>query len=541
MRLIKYILFSLLFCVGISAAPTGGGFDSTASQTQQTRKPWFWGGVKVGNMDSSHVEISGMTQGRRAENKGYLWAIEDGANPHLIAVNASTAASAGVWTPTGITVVDVEDVDGAIVGGQPYIYLFDTGDNGNVHSTFTVVRYKEPVITGSDGSFAAGDRIQITCEFPAGNMPSHKDLEAAFADPSNGDLYFITKRITPVLLYKLAHAATYTGTQTLTYLGQLTNDAAFNTISTTPTGNNGYVTGACISPNGTEILVCSYLNNWRFSRNKNTQTILQALQQTPTALESVVGSGNGAEATQQNSLPQQESICFDPSGINFYTCSELVANSGGSASHYPLYKFRRAEKQPTTYSFQEGVSSYSGTTDTYLDSTNPTTDNGAGISMVADYDYSAYPTVSRTRQGLLRFDVSSIPSTDTVISAYVDVYINTEGLGFSFHKCLVTWSEASTWNSLTGGMAIDNTDASTTADAYIGPVTVGQSMDGYVGLMRVNIPVATVQGWVTNSATNFGWTIMGPVESSGDGLQLDSSEGATSSRRPKLVIRTISN
>lgn len=444
MRLIKYILFSLLFCVGISAAPTGGGFDSTASQTQQTRKPWFWGGVKVGNMDSSHVEISGMTQGRRAENKGYLWAIEDGANPHLIAVNASTAASAGVWTPTGITVVDVEDVDGAIVGGQPYIYLFDTGDNGNVHSTFTVVRYKEPVITGSDGSFAAGDRIQITCKFPAGNMPSHKDLEAAFADPSNGDLYFITKRITPVLLYKLAHAATYTGTQTLTYLGQLTNDAAFNTISTTPTGNNGYVTGACISPNGTEILVCSYLNNWRFSRNKNTQTILQALQQTPTALESVVGSGDGAEATQQNSLPQQESICFDPSGINFYTCSELVANSGGSASHYPLYKFRRAEKQPTTYSFQEGVSSYSGTTDTYLNSTNPTTDNGAGISMVVDYDYSAYPTVSRTRQGLLRFDVSSIPSTDTVISAYVDVYINTEGLGFSFHKCLVTWSEAST-------------------------------------------------------------------------------------------------
>lgn len=533
--------FLLVLLLGLSSLLAGpfGNFNPTASSVKQTRKPWFKGGVKVGDLNNTYVEISGLTQSQKAVNNSYLWAIEDGANPHIIAINKATAAAAGKWSISGVSVTDVEEVDSATVSGQPYIFLFDTGDNASARSTFKVLRVKEPTVTGSNATFAGADVTEIVCEFPAANIPSLKDVEAAFADPFSGDLYFITKRITPILCYKLPFALTYTGTQSLTYMGALSNDATLNTTSTTPTGNNGYATGACISPNGTEILICNYLNVYRFSRNLQTQTIFQALQTTPTIVESVVGAGNGAKALATNSLPQQEAVCFDRNGLDYYTCSEYVTSHGGSSTNYPLFKFVRLEKSFTTYSFQDGVSSYAGTLDTYIDQTTPGTSQATATSIVADFDYSAYPTTSRIRNGLLKFDLSSIPTTSTVVAAYIDFDITAEGLGFSMFKMLASWTEASTYTSLTSGVSRNDVEASSVADVIMGPTPVGQGWDTYVGPCHCNLPTATVQDWVSNPSNNYGYAIFGPNESTGDGLQLATREAATVSTRPKLVIKTI--
>lgn len=533
----KTALLVLLSAAAAIAAP--GGFDAVPSSIKQTRKGWFYGGVKVADLPVARTEISGLAVPQRAENAAYLWCIEDGALSRITAINRTTGADSGAWTASGITTSDVEECASANVNGQPYLYIIDSGDNANARATFKVLRCKEPVVTGSNSNFPGADVEEIVCEYPAGNLPAHKDMEAVFADPLKGDLYFITKRISPILCYRLAHAASYSGTQTLEYLGAISNDATLNTISNTPSGNNGYATGATMSPNGTEILIRSYDKVARFTRNLSTQTVYQALSAAPTFLPSMSDPvGGGTMAIQTNSEPQGEAICFDRAGLNYFTCSELVTTHGGSSSNYPLHRFVRCPTATTTYSFRDGTSGYSGTVDTFLDSTNPTTVQTTAASLVADYDYSAYPTVSRTRTGLVKWDVSTIPTTSTVIQAYVELYVGTEGLGLRMFRVLQSWVESDTWNSLTGGIAIDGTDASTTPAALWGPTAAGGGMDNYTGFIHINLDIAVAQAWVSNASNNKGLVITGPVESTGDGLQFDSRESVTAGRRPRLVIIT---
>lgn len=531
MNRILFIIFLLLSAVSLSGHPAA---------SQQSKKGWFYGPVKVGNLPIAYVELSGLATAQRQENKNYIWAIEDGANPHIIAINRATAANAGKWVLTGASVSDVEECGSVRRGGIAYVYLLDTGDNANARATFKVFRVKEPVVTGSDGTLASGtDWEEIVCAFPGGNIPTHKDVEAAIVDPLTGDLFIITKRITPTLCYKLSWAASYTGTQTLTYMGALSADATFNTLSTTPSGNDGYATGGCISPNGTEILVRSYDKVSRFSRNPSTQTVYDALATTPTQMPCATGTkASGFKAVQTNAEPQGEAICFDSSGLYYYTCSEYVTTHGGTSTNYPLFRFDRSLGAPTTYSFQQGVSSYTGNVDTYLDSSLPTTANGTSTTLVVDWDYSAYPTVSRTRQAFIQFDLSSIPTDQIVIQAYLEILIGTEGLGFVMHKILIPWVATDTWDTLVNGISANNVDAVSTPETIYGPTPVGQGLDNYTGFCTINLNVATVQGWVTTPSSNNGWLLQGPDESSGDGLQFNSANNLVASIRPRLVIVT---
>ncbi len=518
----------------------GFGFRCRRSRVgPRTRSPWFYGPVKVANVPTLYTEISGLASPRRAGNQNYLWVIEDGTNPHLIALNRTTGAGAGKWSISGATVADVEECDSVLLGGIGYLYLFDTGDNASARATVKVYRIKEPAITGSDGALPGGDVEEIVCQWPAGNVPSHKDVEGAFVDPLTGDVFFLTKRITPVLCYRLPWQASYTGTQTLEYMGPLTADAEFNTLSTTTSGNNGYVTGATIAPNGTEILVRSYDRIARFSRNVATQTAYQAMTGTPVFVPSAPSpAGSGTMALQTNSEPQGEAITFDMEGSGYYTLSEYLPSHGGTASHFPLFRFDRCPTALATWSFQQGTAGYAGTVDTYVDSTTPTTSQATSTSLILDFDYSAYPTTSRTRHGLLKFDLSSISGGRTVVQAYLDLHINTEGLGFQLHKALVDWTAASTYTSLSGGMARDGVDASISPDSIFGPTPVGQGLDNYTGLIHINLPVATLQAWLDAPASNFGWVLVATAESTGDGVQITSSKGLVAALRPKLVVIT---
>jgi hypothetical protein len=322
-------------------------------------------------------------------------------------------------------------------------------------------------------------------------------------------------------------------------MGELSADATFNTLSTTPSGNDGYATGGCISPNGTEILVRSYDKVSRFSRNPSTQTVYDALATAPTQMPCATGiKASGFKAVQTNAEPQGEAICFDSSGLYYYTCSEYVTTHGGTSTNYPLFRFDRSLGAPTTYSFQQGVSSYTGNVDTYLDSSLPTTANGTSTTLVVDWDYSAYPTASRTRQAFIQFGLSSIPTDQIVIQAYLEILIGTEGLGFVMHKILIPWVATDTWDTLVNGISANNVDAVSTPETIYGPTPVGQGLDNYTGFCTINLNVATVQGWVTTPSSNNGWLLQGPNESTGDGLQFNSANNLAASLRPRLVIVT---
>lgn len=513
----------------------------------RTLKPWFKTGVSVGNLSTTYTEYSGLTQPGRVENKEYLWAIEDGNTGYILAINRNTAALSGVWTVTGMTASDNEDCTSCVVDGIPYLFVCDTGDNANARATIKVTRVEEPIITGSNGTISS--KLDIVCQYPAGDLPSHKDVETVIADPDTGDLYFITKRISPVKMYRLPFALTYTGTQTLEFVGNLTSDAAFNVISTTFSVNNGYTVGGNISPNGSEIILRSYSALYVWRRNKSKETIPQCLARVYDSVltHSYVGGGGSSSLTtapkclHPNQEPQGESVSYDYEGINIYTCSEFLANEGTSASAYPLFKYVRVGNSPVIVDFQNGLNSYTGCKDTFIDSTTPTVSNAAATSLVLDYDYSAYPTISRTRAALIKFDLTSIPAGSIIIGAYLTVYINTEGKTMAFHKILTPWVDTDTWNSLSGGLPLDNVDAKTVSDVSIGVATTGQGIDSYVGFVRLNMPVSTVQDWVDNSSNNNGWIGVGGFDTSatGDGGQLDSSKSLTQARKPKLTISYI--
>lgn len=517
------------------------GGSGVLNRSSSALAPHWYDGVSQGNFETSAnwQELSGGTTPFLAANANYSWICSDSPANMIAAVLNSNASNQGVLTLTGATaMVDLEDITSASIGGVNYLYGMDMGNNPNTADSrgagidLRIFRIVEPTITGSNQSTT--NFIEINCAFPGVNGPTLRDCEASFVDPIDGKLYIITKRDATQRVYSLPHAASYTGTQTLTYECTMTSIAESRTtpLTTTPC----YAVSACISPNGKEILVKNYMTLYYFPRNVATQTVAQALQQSLVVVPAYPGGGTfpAPKTSHPNAEPQGEAVWYSPDGRDLYTCSEYLSTEGSSATTYPLFKYSRASAVPTTVSFQDGVAptaGYAGTLDTYIWDTTPSTTYGTGVSMVVD---TAVGVESDQRKALLKFDLSSIPTTATVIGAKLELYINTEGQGFKFHKMLVDWDESSTYTSLSGPIDNDGIKAAVAEDCRN-----GVNLDTVTGTVRNNMRLSTVQDWITNPANNFGWVIEQVTSATGDGVQLDTRQSVTSTRRPKLTIRYI--
>jgi hypothetical protein len=300
-----------------------------------------------------------------------------------------------------------------------------------------------------------------------------------------------------------------------------------------------------MSPDGTEVMVKNYYNVYYFPRNKITQTMIQVLQQTPTVVDAYVGGGYYYNATASlrlqtshpNAEPQGEGIAYDYEGVDLYTNSEYNTSFGSSATRYPQFRYQRLSRAPTTIVFQDGVSpsgDYAGTVDTYVDSTlaNVNTAYGTATTFIVDTNTGGLET--NQRWGLLKFDISAIPSNATVVGAKLDLYDDTEGQGFVFYRMTSAWDETSTWTSLNGAVTMPAIVAGIPEEGRN-----GVNLDTIQKInVRTNMNVATVQGWVNGTNPNYGWLIK-CTDAGGDGTQFVSREGATASQRPKLTVRYI--
>lgn len=513
----------------IHLASVNDTFDITVSLIAA-----FKDGVSVGNFPSLTApwdEISGLTRPTRPENAGILWAISDaGTSPVVMqAYSIGNAASSGIWTLTSSIGADVEDISSASVTGVNYLYISDIGDNAAARTVVNIFRVKEPVVTGSNGTLASGTNYEvIVCNYPS--VPSgesntaRRDAETIMADPDTGDMYVLTKRTSAVQAFKLAHAASYSGTQTLTYLGDTFLIPQSNQAD--GSANGGKAVAGDISPDGREILVKNYTDVYLFKRDKATQSIYQALTGVPTLLKAYVGGGR--PSSHPNNEPQGEAITFDTSGVNFYTASEANVLFGSSASAYPLFKYVRLPKQPIVASFIDGISGYVGTRDTYLESAvaNQSLVHSGDTTFIADYN-----TATDERVGLLKFDLTSIPTGVTVIGCDLLLNINTEGSKFRMHRMLRDWAENSTYTSMGGLPLYNDVIAASGADAI---------HDGYAtltGPFKIKVPISGVQNWIANTGTNFGWAFYNHDIPGGNGFQFRSREHATVSDRPRIEVR----
>lgn len=497
-------------------------------------------GIAQGNFDTSAnwQELSGLTASYKSGNENYLWVLSDSPANMFAAASKLDASNKGVWSLVGTpSMVDWEDIESGLINGIPYLYIFDFGNNSNALNSrgagidMVIHRVIEPKITGSNGSTT--EYISISCVFPSANLPTHRDCEAAIIDPATGDIFIITKRESIPGVYKLSYQDNYTGIQTLSYMGKMYDIPDATTLALGSTACN--VVDASINKSGTELIVKNYADVYVFLRDPATQTVFQALQGTPTVMAGYVGGGSATPAkSHPNAEPQGEGICFDELGVDIYSHSEYA--TGSSAGNFPLFRYSRLNGTPGSVAFQDGTSplgtTYVGTLDTYIWDTNPTTSYGAEATFFID---NVDASETGRRKGLLKFDIESLgaPKGTIVVGARLDFNIAVEGQGFKAYKMLTPWDETSTYTSL-GGITPDGVKASVDPD-----FVNGINLDGVVGILRNNVPLSTVQGWLDDPSTNNGWMFDAADSATGDGVQISSREDTTVSNRPKLTIRYV--
>ena len=177
--------------------------------------------------------------------------------------------------------------------------------------------------------------------------------------------------------------------------------------------------------------------------------------------------------------------------------------------------------------------------DAYLRADTPTTNNGGAAQLGAgEPDNSA---IGNVWHSVLKFDLSSIPNNATVNSATLTLYHDLElasqattlgvyRLKRAFVEAQVTWNVYSTGNSweIAGGTGSADTEVSAIGSRVMTSTEANGAKD-------VALDVAAVEEMVSGVFANNGFMLMN-TSSENDWHRFVSSDGATESQRPKLVI-----
>src|SRR5688572_19428773 len=190
----------------------------------------------------------------------------------------------------------------------------------------------------------------------------------------------------------------------------------------------------------------------------------------------------------------------------------------------------------TTLIFVDGSGGYAGTRDTHVRLDTPDGSFGGDAAVVVDLDDNSSLQGNQPSQGLLRFDnlfggsVGQVPQGAAITAATLTLRTGTDTSDesttpSSLHRMLADWNEASTWNSMNGGVTADGAEAAATADGTVTPSLLG-------GAVTFDVR-ATVQSWANNPAVSFGWALLAGGT---NGWRLESSEAADPAVRPQLSI-----
>jgi hypothetical protein len=212
-----------------------------------------------------------------------------------------------------------------------------------------------------------------------------------------------------------------------------------------------------------------------------------------------------------------------------------AAHSGRAAQVRPITGVFPLDAPVLTTLFRQGLNGYAGCADTVVRADAPGADNSATTTLPCDLDIGSASAGNQPAQVLIRFSnlfgsaAGQVPVGAQIISAKLIVWTGTGANDdsadlMSLHRMLVPWSEADTWNSLTGGVTANDSEAAGTAGFSHTP-----TLTNAPAIFDVTSDVAA---WLAG-ATNHGWAFL---PGGTDGWNLLSSENATASKRPTLEI-----
>lgn len=179
-------------------------------------------------------------------------------------------------------------------------------------------------------------------------------------------------------------------------------------------------------------------------------------------------------------------------------------------------------------------------TDTYIESDNTTTNYGTAATIRIGRSADVSPIYHR---GLIKFDLSTIPKSFTVLSANLKLVVATDsasGTGTLYaHRCLRNWVESqatwaiySTGNSWgTAGCAASGTDYYAVAS---GSVAIGAS-EAVGSTITIPLTASDITNWIAGSVANYGY-ILFTSGANNDLYYYDSSSSATASEYPILTV-----
>ncbi len=204
--------------------------------------------------DTAIKEPSGIDAG--VLNPTRYWVHNDSGDTARIFAIEANGVTQRIYTLTGASAVDWEDIaiGGGPVAGIPYVYVGDIGDNNATRAEIQVYRVPEPtVVPGAATTLAGAEKLRLL--YPDG---AH-NAEALLADPVTGQLVIITKIPGggPAGIYSAPPGLAAGSVTTLTRVGTLD----------LPFGTNNPVTGADLSPDGTQLAVRTYAQVLLWGRN----------------------------------------------------------------------------------------------------------------------------------------------------------------------------------------------------------------------------------------------------------------------------------
>jgi hypothetical protein len=191
--------------------------------------------------------------------------------------------------------------------------------------------------------------------------------------------------------------------------------------------------------------------------------------------------------------------------------------------------------------FQNGVSGYTKTQDTWINEASKDTSYGNNSTLVSDDDTRNNIFNDRQGQTLIRFDDiigtghGKIPLGATIIDANLKLTIK-DDIDHPFYNpdfyvgyMTRSWNENSTWNSLGNGLT-QGSDYS----QIIGSFGGDNNPDGY-NVRNIDI-TAAVQRWANGEANNGLGIISQRISGNDDGIDILSSEAGEIMFRPLLQV-----
>lgn len=150
-----------------------------------------------------------------------------------------------------------------------------------------------------------------------------------------------------------------------------------------------------------------------------------------------------------------------------------------------------------------------------------------------------------TVRSLLKFDLSAVPSSTTILSADLNLWLsstnNNSPIDVSLHKLTSPWEEnQASWTYSkttpytawkTAGGDFSNDKLRTVKDIGVPPASIADAMVNW------KVPLDVVQGWINNPTTNNGFMLKSDNETTQIYKKFASSEQSTLNKyKPQLVV-----